>query len=1133
MFRGNVVRMKTRWTDLPGVGEDATRPATFSVEKCLEFNHEQGYGIVLLKDDDGVEGMGVVRGTIARLLWHPEIRKRLPLRLTVTSHALEVVGDSRLLEVISGVLDPFLQVSATALSDYLACPRRAYLRSFVGASTGGPNRVLLDGTIFHDYLNFLFSGRTHESRADGPTRAWKNAVEPALWRALLVNWKKLAALGVKEGEYARWFFHAWGKSEVEFYGRHLRDLRKGGKFEVRGEVPVQSLELGLRGRVDRIVQYPGPPSAVDLIETKLGKGGHSTKRGAATQLNAYALLCSERVNRLLAEFPARSSPDRFEEVPVEENPGFLLDLRNRAYGVLWGVRPPEGPFSYVGYCSFCWMRDACTFYCHHEHGVAKCRDCRTPCDHPTRLDGSWARPRHARAKAYYEHFSWLLNQEFFQTLDLQRELALPVSERERLGNAVGDLALQAKSTRGERVRYLLARDDGDVEISGRVREGDLVLVAPNHQPATSGAGAYCQVEALSGAKLVLSSKKPVPLLDSARPEDRFRVDLTSFTVVTDREKGALDLLYRSDYSEKNEDLPSKWRDLVTLQREPETMPAAQEGSANDDGQFDPTQRRAISGALAAKDLYLIQGPPGTGKTAVTCEIVARLVARSRRSCPAGRGNRQRPFEDPRVTFGLDSEARREPPTTRVPVLVTAFTHRAVDNVVKGLVEKHVGVRVVRLGSIASVQEPAVREFCLENLCQTNVRTKKATLRGHSAQLALEVLDSADVVATTTASLGGDLLAGFRFDAVVVDEAGQISEPSTLMALLKAERAILVGDHAQLPSISSGARVSKKRYLEREQLLRAMRIERDDALATSMLERLARAYEGTLHMTTLSFQYRMNAAICEFASQQFYGGKLKPGVVGGVSVGEQDLSEALEEWGVALDPSTIAGKVFDPNRPFVFLDTSGCQFFDSKASGAEELESKYNKGEALLVSRLCVDLLGHVVHWEKGGAPGTDPQTAERVASFAGDVGIIAAYRAQVLEIRKATRGLASTKFGPEIVEAFVDNLAVDTVDRFQGKERELVFISLVDSNRQGEISSVVSDLRRLNVSVTRARKKVVVVGNVNTLTARRESDDPGSSKARDAFAALVEHAKRHGGYAIWDSTSGEPMFAPSSRDLKL
>jgi DNA replication ATP-dependent helicase Dna2 len=273
---------------------------------------------------------------------------------------------------------------------------------------------------------------------------------------------------------------------------------------------------------------------------------------------------------------------------------------------------------------------------------------------------------------------------------------------------------------------------------------------------------------------------------------------------------------------------AEWKDPLFERRDPDFGEVGETFVDNNDAQDE-----AVRQAVAAEEFALVHGPPGTGKTYTLATIVRALVERGDR------------------------------------VLVSAFTNRAVDNALEALEEQGF-TDVVRVGTESGVRED-MQEYRLDRAGEP------ATCAGR--------LQEAPVVAATTASCGSRALRTQAFDAAVVDEAGQLTEPGTLATVALADRFVLVGDHNQLPPV--------------------VRAEND--LQASLFERLIETYPdaGTL----LDRQYRMAQRIQAFPSEEFYGGQLRPatGAVAGQrladlpGVSRDALPERLRDGVVFVDP----------------------------------------------------------------------------------------------------------------------------------------------------------------------------------------------------------------------------------------
>lgn len=342
-----------------------------------------------------------------------------------------------------------------------------------------------------------------------------------------------------------------------------------------------------------------------------------------------------------------------------------------------------------------------------------------------------------------------------------------------------------------------------------------------------------------------------------------------------------------------------------------------------------------------------------------------------------------------------------------------------------------------------------------------------------------ILDQAQVVCATLSSLPGGELADFtgqgdrrdpsgraagpRFDWALLDEATQATEPLSLLAFLRARRLVLAGDPCQLPpTVLSQAAQAR-------------------GLAVSLLERLLADHAdhgpGPERMTLLREQHRMHRDIMAFPSQEFYRGALRchPAAADRTLAALRPPAGEESETAAALDVP-----------PFLFIDTAGKGWDAERPEGSD---SFHNPGEAeLLLQRVRLLL-------EAGLAPQ--------------HIGVIAPYSAQVALLR----ALAPSRLGAEAASA----VEIDSVDGFQGREKEAVLVSLVRAGaarsgpRPGEqpgsqaTIGFLADLRRLNVALTRARRHLVLIGDSATLG------------GHPCYARLIAHAEAQGAYrSAWE-----------------
>ncbi len=428
------------------------------------------------------------------------------------------------------------------------------------------------------------------------------------------------------------------------------------------------------------------------------------------------------------------------------------------------------------------------------------------------------------------------------------------------------------------------------------------------------------------------------------------------------------------------------------------------------------QQMAVKKVMSSRDYTLIQGLPGTGKTSTLGFLTRLLVAQGRR------------------------------------VLITAYTHSAVDNIMIKLMEKGMGPdpesrlsALVRLASRRPCHESLKSIMHTELAFQldkvSNIESSHSDAVHPSAASLVEVIERCRVLGVSALSLPrSPLLQTQQFDVVIIDEAGQMNEPTALGALAAAEQFILVGDHKQLPPLVNSSIAEKGGY------------------GTSILKRLADEHPHAV--APLTMQYRMNEAICQISSEAIYGGQMR---CGNEKVRSQLLN--LPGFPSLLPPPCSEGSiswlhsVIDPERPVVFVDTD--KIIEKGHSGRhkEAFVALEGKLGGSIVNKTEAKLVWHVLNGMKHC--GHDLST----------IGVISPFRAQI-KVIEDNNAVVSWK---------INGLELSTIDKYQGRDKSTIIVSLVRSNEKGNAGRLLQDARRLNVAFTRAKCKLIVIGSYRTL----------------------------------------------------
>ena len=449
-----------------------------------------------------------------------------------------------------------------------------------------------------------------------------------------------------------------------------------------------------------------------------------------------------------------------------------------------------------------------------------------------------------------------------------------------------------------------------------------------------------------------------------------------------------------------------------------------------------SQENGVNKVLYAKDVAIVHGPPGTGKTTTLVEAINETLRRESQ------------------------------------VLVCAQSNTAVDWISEKLVDR--GIHVLRIGNPTRVNDKmlsftyerrfeahpdypdlwavrkAIRQLQGARKGSDQWHQKMDRLKSRATELEIRIkndlFNSAHVIACTLVGSSSRLLEGMRFSTLFIDEAAQALEAACLIPMRRAGRVILAGDHCQLPPTVKSFEAMK------------------GGLAYSLMERLVKNHPEAV--TLLNTQYRMNEEIMRFSSDWFYHGEMQaaPEVK---YRGILDYDTPIEwidtsELPAQADPGSVGTQhAASPQQNSNFLAEEPLTAVDSAFREALSGESgRINRDEALLSLLTLQNYIERI---------GKERFLEERI-----DVGLISPYRAQVQYLRHLIK--RTPFFRP-----FRKFISVDTVDGFQGQERDVIVISLVRSNDQGNIGFL-RDLRRMNVAMTRARMKLLIIGDAPTMT---------------------------------------------------
>ena len=669
--------------------------------------------------------------------------------------------------------------------------------------------------------------------------------------------------------------------------------------------------------------------------------------------------------------------------------------------------------------------------------------------------------------AAYQHY-------FHQRIEMERkeEMNRHIMEiesmsgerREAKGRAV--LKLDGKDGgRGLGGTYLvrLVREGGLPKTN--ISNGDLVLLSKGKP---TGQEPQATVVAKSRFSITVAFLNPPPRFVFIK---KVRLDLFANDIVFQRMETALDIVGKRE----------EWIDVLLGREAPAFDLQAPEHIQWRNPHLNYSQKEAVVKGLQARQAFMLHGPPGTGKTTTLVELIGQEIERGSFVLAtadsnvavdnlveklAGMNRKVLRIGNPArvnerlMEYALDEKVLEHPAYQRAQQY-----YREIDQLKeqqqeydrpsgpnrRGLTDRQILDLAKRKQGSRGVPASAVKSMAQWLRTQRRMNSLFDEAKALGQEATVDLLSEAEVVCTTHASAGSEVLrdslfyAGKKVDVVVVDEASQAMEPTSLISMVYGQRFVMAGDDRQLPPT-------------------VLSPQAQEVLQLTLFERLRHCFDpGISHM--LRIQYRMHEHIMQFSNQRFYEGRLEahPSVRRHTLAG---LEGVLAEPGVPLGETL--SEVIDPKKVVVFLDTA-----EMDDPGEEQPSGSYsyhNPAEASLVSEVYHALLMMELSPEQ--------------------IGIISPYEKQVDRLQDL--------LGSD------ERLEIKTVDGFQGREKEAIIVSLVRSNEARNIGFL-RDLRRLNVAVTRARRKLVVIGHRPTLESH-----PAYAELLDALATAKGHSIRRG-----------------------
>ncbi|KAL8724048.1 MAG: hypothetical protein Q9181_007011 [Wetmoreana brouardii] len=931
------------------------------------------------------------------------------------------------------ILHPDHLVSATVVGDSFSCIRRAVLQDRVKV-TNESNESQVYGHILHEIFQEAMKANRwddewlHTTIERVTSRYLESFFEINIDPIRAIDQLKSKAIPLQA--WADTFVSARPKAEAVVKDRNGNTSTFGVNKLLEVEEKVWSPMYGLKGNVDATVQIMTSDESEDKILTvpfELKTGKHSNAAHKA-QTVLYTLLLSDRydINVVCGILYYMESSEISRLPAIRHELMHMVMQRNElASYVRQRVElPPMLQSPHL--CGRCYAQTACFVY-HRlaEGGDGETSGMKEKFDEVIRH----LNPSHS---AFFKKWDDLLTKEEKDIVKIRRELwTMQSGEREKVGRCFSNVVIEPGSAtemedapKINRYHYAFVKQkhvSGFSFLESQITTGEPIVISDERGHFALANG---YVTAIRKRRIEVAVDRRLSNA-RARRQDFNSQDYQNFVgimevldqgganITLSPEQPQEPMSYRIDKDEFSNGMATVRNNLISLMDKdvfgsqalrklivqnaaPTFRPGPSNYSLGDSvsqESLNVDQRNAIEKVLSAKDYALVLGMPGTGKTTTIAHIIRALTAQGK------------------------------------SVLLTSYTHTAVDNILLKI--RHDNIGVFRLGALAKVH-PDVQDF--------------ADLAGMPMK-SIEEIKMAygrPIVATTCLGINHPVFNQKIFDYCIVDEASQITLPVCLGPIRMARTFILVGDHNQLPPL-----VQNKEAQE-------------GGLDVSLFKILSDNQPSSV--VNLEHQYRMCEDVMSLSKTLIYNGRLK---CGNDRVAQRSIRiprmEALKQHhhtpsslmsanlnpkAVCLNPTRALcwiRDLLDPSTKACLVNTDTLLPFSRESETGSRI---VNTCEASLCTQLVQSLL-------TVGVP-------------AADVGVITLYRSQLALIKQNLR-----QYHPAV--------EMHTADKFQGRDKEVVILSLVRSNESLNVGELLRDWRRVNVALTRARTKFLILGSKSTM----------------------------------------------------
>ncbi len=999
------------------------------------------------------------------------------------------------------ILHPDHLISATVVADSFTCTRRAVLQDRVKA-TGAAEKPQVYGHMLHEIFGEAL--KANDWRLESLKTIIKRVASAYIESLYEINVQVPEAvdhLMSKMPELIAWaslFISLTPTAGAMIHDRNgaLASMSVNKLLEL--EEHVWSPMYGLKGNIDATVQVslqlPGDSAMRTLtvpLELKTGKKDNNESHRAQTQL--YTLLMSDRydieVTNGVLYYMETSKVFRVEGVRNEIRHMIIQRNELACYVRNKLELPPMIKKHHM--CKNCYAQTSCfTYHKLVESGDGETSGMKEIFEEAT----NHLRTSH---QAFFKKWDDLLTKEERDTMKFRRELWTMLSkERESLGRCFSSVVIEPGSgqenlegSKINRFQYTFVKHKPENNFSfteSQLTVGEPIVISDENGHFALSNGYITNVKpfrvTVAVDRRLHKARRKEKHFDSEKNQSFCGImNLTG----GDRSSSAASLdtelesptLYRVDKDEFSNGMATARNNLIRLMEK--DLFRARE-----------LRQLIIEGAAPSfkptSSAYTLSGPASQSDLNVDQRhAIEQVMSAKDYALVLGMPGTGKTTTIAHIIRALVSQGKS--------VLLTSYTHTAVDNILLKI--KDDGIPILRLGAVGKVH-PEVQSF--------------ADLGGIPKKTIAELENSyvnSKVVATTCLGINQPIFNARIFDYCIVDEASQITLPVCLGPIRMARTFILVGDHYQLPPL-----------VQNEEA-------REGGLDISLFKLLSDAQPDSV--VNLEHQYRMADDIMALSNELIYSGRLKCGTpavadrlvqIPNLEAGliahhhnSRSLANATSPTSICTSRMTCwLRRALAPQARCLFLNTDTLvgRALDTVSGGSRIT----NPAEAVLTTQLVTTLI----------QSGMSPRS----------IGVITFYRSQLALLRQELKAVAGSVAGTEV--------EMHTADKFQGRDKEVVVLSCVRSNDSHSVGELLKDWRRVNVAVTRARSKLIIIGSKSTLGMSQNGVLEGLVKLMDGKEwiynlpgnALSEHGFENGSQTTGrlrggDLTTKSPKRSPS------